>query len=232
MASGQASPNTAATGRGRVDVIEEESPIGFVGVSDQNGVPTPNNTPKDMDISDQQSISGSDIVINSNTKSTAKSTASGQTFAVPEALHDLIKKESDKILSEAATDDGNPDTVASLLSSFDKAASSTSSSTGPSAPRSIKVSELTEDEKNEIDQNYGHWIKQNLQKSDQKHYDSFMGTLPESKQILAKYYFIQLPEHDRYGCTAVVSNYATKFEEYENLSSKSGSLFPCSLDRN
>ena len=175
-----------------------------------------------MDISDQQSISGSDIVINSNTKSTAKSTASGQTFAVPEALHDLIKKESDKILSESATDEGNPDAVASLLPSFDEAASSTSSSTGPAAPRSIKVSELTEDEKIEIDQEYGQWIKQNLQKSDQKHYDSFMGTLPESKQILAKYYFIQLPEHDRYGCTAVVSDYATKFEEYENLVSKSG----------
>ena len=49
-----------------------------------------------------------------------------------------------------------------------------------------------------------------------------MGTLPEAKQILAKYYFNRLPEHDRYGCTAVVSDYATKFEEYENLVSKSG----------
>ena len=131
-----------------------------------------------MDISDQRSVSGSDIVINSNTKSTAKS-SDGQTFAVPEALHDLITKESDKILSEVTMDNGNLDTMASLLPSFDKVASSTSSSNRPSALHSIKVSELTEDEKIEIDQTYGQWIKQNLQKSDQKHYDSFMGTLPE-----------------------------------------------------
>ena len=125
-----------------------------------------------------------------------------------------MESKSNKKLPDVPTSDG---TALQLLEKLDREASSPS--TGPKA---IRIEDLSEEEKEDINSKYGNWTRTKLVKSDRERCTIYMDSLTDDDQIMAKFQFTGLPEHDKYACISVITDFAVKSTEYAQLGDKSG----------